>query len=469
MKLHNLIFVLLMIGCPLQAQKNVHFTISGYVREDISRESLIGVNIYLTDHKIGTVTNAYGFYSLTLPESDSIGLVISYVGFPSGNIKVSLHKNIELNINLKPSIVLNEVKITADRTERQSESVKMSTLTLQPAQIKNVPSLLGEKDVLKVLQLMPGVQKGSEGSSGFYVRGGGPDQNLIILDDAVVYNASHLFGFFSVFNGDALKSVELIKGGFPARFGELTGPFEPFGNASLYIYENAKEIQFDTVREHYFGSGYNYWIRNFKFKEGQTYNLKVISDIGLEAEATCKIPLRRDFRITVDTSSRKTTDEYGYKISILNAKISITDFPGEANYYRLVYLYETYRSAFPHTKHLSFKDAVEVAVPVWTENNASENDRVSNDVGLDGKKFILRTIEFRPVYLDHQNSVIDSAFLRIYLLNTDKPYYDFHKSLENYSLGDSPFAEPSFLYSNVKGGLGIFASYTLDSLIFRVK
>ena len=95
----------------------------------------------------------------------------------------------------------------------------MSTVTLQPAQIKNVPSLLGEKDVLKVLQLMPGVQKGSEGSSGLYVRGGGPDQNLIILDDAVVYNASHLFGFFSVFNGDALKSVELTKGGFPARFG----------------------------------------------------------------------------------------------------------------------------------------------------------------------------------------------------------------------------------------------------------
>ena len=95
----------------------------------------------------------------------------------------------------------------------------MSTINLQIAQIKNVPSLLGEKDVLKVLQLMPGVQKGSEGSSGLYVRGGGPDQNLIILDDAIVYNASHLFGFFSLFNGDALKSVELTKGGFPARYG----------------------------------------------------------------------------------------------------------------------------------------------------------------------------------------------------------------------------------------------------------
>lgn len=219
MKLHNLILILFIIGSPLKAQRTVHFTISGYVREATSGESLVGVNIYLTDHKIGAATNTYGFYSLTLPEADSIGLVISYVGFTSENIKVSLHKNIELNISLKPSIVLNEVTITADRIERQSESVKMSSVSLQPAQIKDVPSLLGEKDVLKVLQLMPGVQKGSEGSSGLYVRGGGPDQNLIILDDAIVYNASHLFGFFSLFNGDALKSIELTKGGFPARYG----------------------------------------------------------------------------------------------------------------------------------------------------------------------------------------------------------------------------------------------------------
>jgi Domain of unknown function (DUF4249) len=254
------------------------------------------------------------------------------------------------------------------------------------------------------------------------------------------------------------------------RFGELTGNFEPFGNASLYIYENSKEMQLDTVREDYYGSGYNYRIKNFQFKEGRTYNLKVISDLGLEAEATCKIPLRRDFQITVDTTFRKTTDDHGQKISILTAKVSITDFPGEANYYRLLYLYEIYYPAFPHKKDLSYEDAVESDIPGWAEYNAWENDRVSNDIGLDGKKFILRTIEFQPIYLDHPNrSDPDSAFLRIYLLNSDEPYYDFHKSLENYSLGDSPFSEPSFLYSNVKGGLGIFASYTLDSLIFRVR
>src|SRR5450759_4624414 len=203
----------------VSAQNIEHFTISGYVREAVSGESLIGVNIYLSDHKTGTITNTYGFFSLTLPASDSLELIVSYVGFTPEIVKVAFHKNIEVNIDLKPSIVLNEVTITANRKEKQSESVRMSTVDLQVAQIKSIPTLLGEKDVLKVLQLMPGVQKGSEGSSGLYVRGGGPDQNLIILDDAIVYNASHLFGFFSVFNADALKSVELTKGGFPARYG----------------------------------------------------------------------------------------------------------------------------------------------------------------------------------------------------------------------------------------------------------
>src|SRR5664279_4257184 len=219
MKRFNLFAAFMLILMPLFGQSREHFTISGYVREAVSGESLIGVNIYLADHKTGTVTNTYGFYSLTLPEIDSVELVASYIGYSPWIVRVSLHKNVDLNIELKANIVLNEVTVTADRQEKQSESVKMSTINLQPVQIKNVPSLLGEKDVLKVLQLMPGVQKGSEGSSGLYVRGGGPDQNLIILDDAIVYNAAHLFGFFSLFNGDALKSVELTKGGFPARYG----------------------------------------------------------------------------------------------------------------------------------------------------------------------------------------------------------------------------------------------------------
>lgn len=203
----------------LNGQGTRKHTVSGFVREAGSGELLIGVNIYLSDHRTGTITNNYGFYSLTLPETDSVVITASYVGFKPETKTITLHGDSELNFDLRPNVMLDEVKITAEKTEKLSESARMSTMSVPVAQIKNVPSLLGEKDVMKVLQLMPGVQKGSEGSSGLYVRGGGPDQNLIILDDAIVYNASHLFGFFSLFNGDALKSIELTKGGFPARFG----------------------------------------------------------------------------------------------------------------------------------------------------------------------------------------------------------------------------------------------------------
>ncbi|WP_018617570.1 TonB-dependent receptor [Spirosoma luteum] len=195
-------------------------TLSGYVREAGSLEALIGVNVYLPGTTTGTTTNTYGFYSLTLPAQDSIKLAYSFVGYETTAQSVSLRTNQTRNVLLTPGRLLTEVDVKAGITvEKVSESARMSTIDIPVAQIKKIPAFLGEKDVLKVLQLMPGVQKGSEGQTGIYVRGGGPDQNLIILDDAVVYNANHLFGFFSVFNGDAIKSVELIKGGFPARYG----------------------------------------------------------------------------------------------------------------------------------------------------------------------------------------------------------------------------------------------------------
>jgi outer membrane receptor protein involved in Fe transport len=209
-------FVLLPLLIVAQTPKS--YTISGFVSEQGSKETLPGVNIYAPKLKQGTVSNNYGFYSLTLP-ADSVELVITYVGYKSQIILLDLHKNIQLDIPLSNSVDLQEVEVSADKIEKISQEVQMSKIDIPVEQIKNIPALLGEKDVLKVLQLLPGVQKGSEGSSGIYVRGGGPDQNLIILDDATVYNASHLFGFFSLFNGDALKSVELTKGGFPARYG----------------------------------------------------------------------------------------------------------------------------------------------------------------------------------------------------------------------------------------------------------
>ncbi len=195
-------------------------TLNGFVKEKGSGELLPGIAVYLPGTSYGTFTNSYGFYSLTLPAADSIEVFFTAVAFQPQSRVIAFQTNVELNMELIAGTELEEVVIT-DKSQKTQESQTplMSKLEIPVAQVKKIPAFLGEKDVLKVLQLMPGVQKGSEGQSGLYVRGGGPDQNLILLDEAIVYNANHLFGFFSIFNSDALKSVELTKGGFPARFG----------------------------------------------------------------------------------------------------------------------------------------------------------------------------------------------------------------------------------------------------------
>lgn len=203
----------------LALQSSNDYTISGYITETGSGENLLGVSIYVPELKLGTVSNDYGFFSLTLPEGTH-EVYISYIGYATQIKKIALSKDETWALELATSAEsLNEVVVTADEKIKESKVTQMSVVKINPSVVQDVPALLGEKDVLKTLQLLPGIQAGSEGSSGFFVRGGTPDQNLIVLDDAVVYNSNHLFGFFSVFNGDAIKSVEAFKGGFPARFG----------------------------------------------------------------------------------------------------------------------------------------------------------------------------------------------------------------------------------------------------------
>ncbi|MEO5642174.1 MAG: TonB-dependent receptor [Bacteroidia bacterium] len=209
-----LLFLFLSGTTFAQVQK---FTISGFVYEKSSHESLPGILVVNTKTGAGTATNNFGFYSLTLP-SDTVLITCSFVGYKTEIRKFFLDKNTQINFDLD-ALLQEEVVINAEQDEKISDNTQMSQVSIPIEQIKQIPALLGEKDVLKVIQLMPGVQSGGEGNSGLYVRGGGADQNLIILDDATVYNAYHLFGFFSLFNGDALKSVELTKGGFPARYG----------------------------------------------------------------------------------------------------------------------------------------------------------------------------------------------------------------------------------------------------------
>ncbi|WP_025764397.1 TonB-dependent receptor [Dyadobacter tibetensis] len=197
-----------------------NITISGFVREQGSRESIAGAIIFNADLKIASHTNAYGFYSLTVSRADTIDLQVSLMGYQTLLINVAARKDYKMDVSMAPlSLELETVTITSSEQEKKSLSPKISTINVPIQHLKDSPSLLGEKDILKAIQLLPGVQSGTEGSNGLFVRGGGSDQNLILMDEAKVYNFSHLFGFFSIFNGDALKCLEFIKGGFPARYG----------------------------------------------------------------------------------------------------------------------------------------------------------------------------------------------------------------------------------------------------------
>lgn len=213
MKFNNLIFFILFFALSASAQKH---TVSGFISDASNGETVVGANIFCKELGLGTTANTYGFYSLTLPKG-SYEITYSFLGYDSELVQINFDKDVKKNIQFKSSSTLiNEVVVSSEKNVVQETTT--STINIPIKQIKKIPALLGEVDILKAIQLLPGVQS-NEGSSGFYVRGGGPDQNLILLDGVPVYNASHLGGLFSVFNADAIKSVRLIKGGFPARFG----------------------------------------------------------------------------------------------------------------------------------------------------------------------------------------------------------------------------------------------------------
>lgn len=214
---HAIVCTILLIIVHVSSFAQEKSVLSGFVKEANSSEHLPGAIIKILENEQFVYTNEYGFYSISL-NNGTYTLEVYLSGYEPIVETISIDGNKKLDLNISKIDNLEDVVITANTSTAQN--LKTGTHQLEIDQIKSVPTLLGEKDVFKVLKLLPGVQKGQEGSSGFQVRGGGADQNLIILDDAIVYNASHLFGFFSTFNGDALKGVELIKGGFPAKYGE---------------------------------------------------------------------------------------------------------------------------------------------------------------------------------------------------------------------------------------------------------
>jgi hypothetical protein len=277
-------------------------TISGYVRDQATGENLIGVAVMQPGTGQGTSTNTYGFYSLTLPTAglDSVRLVASYLGYQRRRWAAPASRS-QTHDFLLPTAAneIASVEIVGDRQadEHGARSTRMGTINVPIAQIKSLPKFMGETDVLKVLQLLPGVQSGGEGGSGLYVRGGSPDQNLILLDGTPVYNAAHLFGFFSVFNADALNNVELIKGGFPARYG---------GRLSSVL--------------------------DISMKEGNTKQLHGEGAIGLIASRiTLEGPIKKDVASFIVSARRTYLDVVGRPL--IQQQLKQQDQAGSLGYY----------------------------------------------------------------------------------------------------------------------------------------
>jgi len=217
-------------------------TLSGTVKDKSTGETIIGASVYLKEVAKGMPSNVYGFYSITVAPGNHT-LLVSAIGYKSIELELELLDDLKLPLELSENVILTDVATVVGEKSKNTESTDMGRVDLDVSKIKKLPAFLGEVDILKTIQFLPGIQTAGEGNTGFYVRGGGPDQNLILLDNAVVYNASHLFGFFSVFNADAVKNVEVIKGGMPANYG---------GRLASVLDISLKE---GNAREHTFDGG----------------------------------------------------------------------------------------------------------------------------------------------------------------------------------------------------------------------
>lgn len=214
----RLVAIVFGVCCALCVNAQEKFTLSGYVRDSLSGETLIGATVSVNGNEKGIASNQFGFYSITLPRGTYM-VVATFAGYQMQQLTITLDRNIAQNFPLTAKPVLQEVIVSARKRDGNVTNAQMGKIDLSINQVKSVPVLLGETDLLKTLQLLPGVRNAGEGNTGLYVRGGGPDQNLILLDDAIVYNSGHLFGFFSIFNSDAIKNISLVKGGMQAQYG----------------------------------------------------------------------------------------------------------------------------------------------------------------------------------------------------------------------------------------------------------
>lgn len=301
-KIIFLILLSLSISTSVFAQRAVTYTVSGIIKDASSGEDLIGASIRVKELKqTGAITNVYGFYSLTLPKG-SYTLIYNFMGYESKEVKVNLIANITKTLELEiSSQELTGVEITAQREDANVTSNEMGVTKIDLKEMEKIPVIFGERDVMKTLQLMPGVKSEGDGGAGFYVRGGSVDQNLILLDEAPVYNASHMMGFFSVFNSDALRDVKLYKGGAPAEYG---------GRLSSVL--------------------------DIKMKEGNMKKLHGYGGIGLiSSKLTLEAPIVKD-KASFIVSGRRTYADLFLKLSsddnYKNTGLHFYDLNMKANY-----------------------------------------------------------------------------------------------------------------------------------------
>ena len=303
MKFNSIIFLFTFLYSSFnvfsQEEKSEKFTLSGYLKDIKNGEVLIGANVYVQgNNALGATTNLYGFYSLSLPKG-TYQMAFSYLGFNTKIQEIILDKDIRMNVELSDdSKTLEEVVITDERKDENVKSTVMGKEELSTDRIKSIPAFMGEVDIIKAIQLLPGVQAAGEGNSGIYVRGGGPDQNLVLLDDAIVYNTGHLFGFFSVFNADAIKNTTLYKGTMPANFG---------GRLSSVI--------------------------DIQMKEGNTKRFEMEGGIGIiSSRLTLQGPFKKPKSVKPAKGSFLLSGRRTYAFDIAQPFIKKTDFGG-TNYF----------------------------------------------------------------------------------------------------------------------------------------
>lgn len=295
-----LVWLFVLLGVQGIAQDKV--TISGSVKDNTNGEDLIGVNVLVKEIEgSGAATNVYGYYSISVPPG-TYTLIYRYVGYTLIEESITISEDVVRNVELVPeSSQLEEFKVSAQKDDENIRSNEISTIKFDPKEIETIPVLFGEKDILKTITLLPGVKTGGEGNTGFFVRGGGADQNLILLDGAPVYNASHLLGFFSVFNSDALKDINLIKGGMPAEFG---------GRVSS--------------------------VMDIKMKEGNSKGLSVSGGIGsISSKLTVEAPIVKDKGSFIISARRTYADaflRFAPDTSIQNSTLYFYDLNAKANY-----------------------------------------------------------------------------------------------------------------------------------------